>query len=170
MAVTNVQSSYATEYTGVGFAGQLADVGDYDAITGINEAGADVPFGVAVKQGVKDDGFANLSAGTDVVKGVTMHRHRDPFGVGATGGVQDKEASALLRYGRMYVAVEQAVVAGDPVFCRFATGAGGAVRGAFRKDADTATAVLVKGAKYLTTQATIGGIAKVQFDAGAAAT
>jgi hypothetical protein len=46
------------------------------------------------------------------------------------------------------------------VRARYATGAGGSQKGAFRKDADTATALLVKGAKYLTTQATIGGIAK----------
>jgi hypothetical protein len=98
-----------------------------------------------------------------VVKGITMHRHTDPFG--GSAGLADKAAGSLLRDGRIYVAVEQAVVAGDPVFVRYATGAGGSQRGAFRKDADTATALLVKGAKYLTTQATIGGIAAVEFDA-----
>lgn len=48
------------------------------------------------------------------------------------------------RHGYYTVYVEQAVSAGDPVYCR-ATAAGSEIAGAFRKDADGGDAVLVPG-------------------------
>lgn len=65
--------------------------------------------------------------------------------------------------GRVWVPVEEAVTAGDAAFVRFAAGAGGTQLGAFRKSADSASAVALPNAKYLT-DGSAGGLAVVQFD------
>lgn len=60
------------------------------------------------------------------------------------------EAVPVLRRGRIHVIVEDAVTAvGTPAFVRFASGAT-ANLGAFRTDADTATAVAFPGARFMT--------------------
>lgn len=68
----------------------------------------------------------------------------------------------VVRRGKVWVKVEEAVVPGDPVFARFAAGAGGTILGAFRKTADTATAVAIPSAVYRTT-AGINGLALVEL-------
>lgn len=68
-----------------------------------------------------------------------------------------------IREGRMFVTVEEAVTAGDAAFVRFAAGSGGSQLGAFRKSADTATAVALPNAKFLT-DGSSGGLAIVQVD------
>lgn len=70
---------------------------------------------------------------------------------------------SILRKGRAWVKVEEAVAPFDPVFVRFAAGGGGTALGAFRKSADTATAVQLPGAVYLTT-ALANGLAVVEFN------
>jgi hypothetical protein len=50
------------------------------------------------------------------------------------------------------------------VFVRFAAGGGGSQLGAFRKSADTATAVALPGAIYKSSQATPGGLALVEIN------
>jgi hypothetical protein len=62
------------------------------------------------------------------------------------------------------VRVEEAVLPGDPVFVRFAAGAGGTGLGAFRKSADTGSAAQVpNGAVYMTT-ASAGSLALVEVN------
>lgn len=53
-----------------------------------------------------------------------------------------------LRKGRIWVLTEEAVALGDPVFARFAAGAGGSILGLFRNDADTASAAQIPGASF----------------------
>lgn len=62
------------------------------------------------------------------------------FGDGIALGVMDK--------GAIYVLPETAVKPGDAVYVRIASGSGGSNLGAFRTDADTATAVVLSGAKW----------------------
>jgi hypothetical protein len=170
---TGIQTSYSFDMA-VAFAGQLANNQNYRAVSGNLEGAANIPFGIGLKKGAADDGYVPPSGSTDLIEGIAIHTHAiDTIGLSglapATAGVQPKEMFTVLRSGEIYVLVEEAVVAHDPVFCRYAAGGGGTQLGAFRKSADTATAALVKGAKYLTS-AGIGGIAKLAFDANAAAT
>lgn len=54
----------------------------------------------------------------------------------------------LLRVGSVWVTSEDACAEGAPVYMRVGAGAGGSLLGSFRSDADTATAVLVPGARW----------------------
>lgn len=66
------------------------------------------------------------------------------------GAAQDDEQASARRKGRIWVTVEDAVSKGDNVFVRYATGAGGSQKGAFRSDADTSTAAQLTGAQFFT--------------------
>jgi hypothetical protein len=170
---TGVQTSYGFDMA-VAFAGQLANNQNYRAVSGNLEGALNIPFGVGLKKGAADDGYATPTLVGDLIEGIAVHTHAlDTIGLSglspATAGIQPKEMFTVLRSGEIYVLVEEAVVAHGPVYCRYAAGAGGTILGSFRTSADTATAGLVKGAKYLTSAAA-GGIAKLSFDANAAAT
>lgn len=66
-----------------------------------------------------------------------------------TGMYVAKDQIPCLRTGVIYVNVEGTVAQDGAVYCRYAAGAGGSQLGAFRADADTATAAIVPNAKYL---------------------
>jgi hypothetical protein len=138
----------------VAFAGLLADLSNHATLSYRNAEAANMPFGIAVKKGAGDSDAALLSAAESVIAGVTVHTHAVDQQDG--DGVPPKGSIAVLTSGRIYVKVEQAVTPADPVYTRFAAGAGGSQKGAFRKDADTATAKLMKGARYLTSAAADG--------------
>lgn len=168
-----VQTTYGFDFP-VAFEGQLADINNYRMVTGVLEGAANIPFGVGLKKGAaSDDGYLSPSAAGDLIEGISVHSHsRDNRGFSsllpADAGVSPGQNFNVLRSGSIYVKVEQAVTAHDVVFCRYAAGAGGTQLGAFRKDADTATAAQLKGARYLTS-ALAGGFAKLSFDANSAA-
>lgn len=61
------------------------------------------------------------------------------------GNYIDSEIVPVLTAGGIWVVTETATNDLDPVYVRVAAGAGGSVLGAFRNDADSATAVLVPG-------------------------
>jgi hypothetical protein len=77
----------------------------------------------------------------------------------------DNETVRLLETGDIAVYSEEAVADRDPVYVRIAAGAGGSVLGAYRNDADTASAVLVPGARFVR-DATGAGPAWVSFKSG----
>jgi hypothetical protein len=60
------------------------------------------------------------------------------------------DAVAPVRKGRVWVLPEEAVTPASGVFVRFATGSGGSALGAFRASADTATAVQLTRARWIT--------------------
>jgi hypothetical protein len=59
----------------------------------------------------------------------------------------DGEMVEVLQEGGIIVYSETAMTERDPVYVRITSGAGGALLGAFRNDADTASAVLIPGAR-----------------------
>ncbi len=61
----------------------------------------------------------------------------------------DGETVPCLFDGAMAVVTETAVSDRDPVYVRIASGAGGSLLGSFRNDADTASAILVTGARFV---------------------
>lgn len=167
---TGVQTSYAFDLA-VAFAGQLADLNDFESKSGLLEGAANIPFGVGLKKGSADDGYVLPAAGGDLIDGIAIHTHAvDTIGLSglspSDAGLQPKQTFAVLRRGYIWVKVEEAVVRDDTAFCRYATGTGTQL-GAWRKSADTSTAAIVKGARYMTSAAA-GGYAILFFDAGIA--
>lgn len=146
-----------------GIAGQLADLSYKRAVTGINKQGAAIPFGVAMTKATGDGCYDLPNAVGDKVYGIALHSHDvDLTGLTGTQGIPIDGDFNLLEEGVAYVLVEEAVVDGDPVYVRYAAGAGGTQLGAFRKTTVLNEAGLVKGAIFRSS-AGIGGIAAVEF-------
>ena len=85
------------------------------------------------------------------------------FPSGGTPGATYQIGDALDAVsGKVWVAVEEAVSAMDPVYVRYATGSG-TQKGAFRKSADSSTAAALTGGRYLTS-ASAGGMALAEIN------
>lgn len=159
------QTSYSLSM-GRGLEGQLNDSGPHDIIT--MELPAAVPFGVGVTRGAAE-GEAVVPDATGEVStkglflGVTVHTHAVECSASGVPSYPAKSVASIIKKGRVLVKVEEAVNAGDQAFCRFASGAGGTQLGAFRKSADTATAVAVPGA-YFYKGAASGGLAVLDLN------
>lgn len=169
------QTSYAINLQAVAYPGQPADMSSLSDVTTALAVAAAIPYGVLV---VRD---GSNTAGFDKVAGKVPASSGDVTTLGSALGValadqaraQDpsvasaqypiNSAVSVKRVGRVWVAVEEAVNAGDPAFVRFASGGGGTQKGSFRKSADTATAVALPGAYYVSNQATPGGYAVVEL-------
>lgn len=136
----------------------------------LNEA--NVPFGVLVVEDTTglSDGRAHLPQATgDIttagkVAGVAQHTQFVEQSVGGTNnlGYAPQSSMNVLREGRIYVLVEDAVVKGGAAFVRFVAGAGEQL-GAFRSDADSGDAVALPGASFKTS-ADAGGLAVLQVN------
>lgn len=83
---------------------------------------------------------------------------------GQTVDYPAKSGVTVMRRGRMLVTCESDCALGGDVFVRFVAGAGGTQLGAVRKDADTASAVKLPGAKFLRVLAA-GGLTEIEYDA-----
>ncbi len=93
--------------------------------------------GVAVRQPVKT---TVSTAGLYGMPGITS--------ASVTADYVDGEVVPVLYDGSIWVYSEEAIVDGDPVYVRVASGAGGTVLGAFRNDSDTSSCALVVGATF----------------------
>lgn len=168
------QTSYSINISAVAFPGQPADLGVKDKTTALAVAAA-VPYGVLAVRDLTNTSAWNVAGKVPStsgsittlgsILGVVMAdqgRAQDPSVAVATLPINS--AMSILRTGRIWVLVEEAVVAGDQAFARFASGGGGTQLGAFRKSADTATAVAVPGAYYVSTQASAGGYACLEVN------
>jgi hypothetical protein len=146
------------------FAGMLADNERPNVISRSNEESSVMKFGRGVIFGTDPENQVLFpSDAADLFAGVVIHRHqtqrRELFATGGTGGetgLQEGEPGDILRAGRVWVEVEEAVAVGDAVYCRHADGAGGTIEGQFRTDADTASAFEVTGAAWVSETAGAG--------------
>lgn len=148
------QESYNVEMD-VAFEGMLADSGRHDALSKVIE-GAGLDFGLGCTYGTEEGQIKALSAITDKFAGCIIHKHVED------GVLVEKSAVSLMRKGRMYVKVEEAVAEGDPVHCR-AIAPGAEVVGAFRKSQDGVNTLEVKGAEFRSSAAA-GGLAIIDFN------
>lgn len=141
------QTAYNTEFA-VAVAGMLNDNGVDDVLTFAAETTLEA--GRPVVRGTADTQCLLPSGAADEFLGVTVFQQPvedDDLAAVLTFSVG--EPVGVLQKGRIWVRVEEAVVAGDPVFWRHTT-SGPLVPGGWRNDADTATAVQVAGARFLT--------------------
>ena len=152
----------------LGIAGGIADSGSLGHIESkASEEAAAFPFGVAVVAGTDPDVQVLLPTAAAKIEGVAVHEHIAPV-VDANGAlVQPDKMLGVMNVGRIFVLVEDAVTPASSVFVRIATGAGGSQKGAFRSDADTATALAASGMRFVSSAAA-GGIAILEIDADAA--
>ncbi|MEW5804283.1 MAG: hypothetical protein AB1847_19480 [bacterium] len=136
----------------------------------LNEA--TIPFGVLVVQDKWSglDKTAHLPSLTaeittaSVPLGVTVHTQALEQAIaGATNvGYPAFSSMSVLRRGRIYVQVENAVKAGDVPYVRFSAGVGEQL-GSFRSDADTADASILPYSRFVTS-AGAGGIAILEVN------
>jgi hypothetical protein len=151
----------------VAFAGMKADSGDDDCTTyAQGEASAEIPLGVMVAQGPTDVKAILMVDGTSKMVGVFVHDHEYPREEMGNTGVLPKNPMAVMRKGRVYVTVEEAVNKNDQAYVRHTASGGNTQKGSFRKSADSATAVICKGCNY-GSSAAAGGLAILEVDMNA---
>lgn len=143
-----VQTTFAIDYT-VGTPGQLADVANNTQNSKL--AAATVPFGTFVSRRASPadavSQCGNPAATADVTaRGIGIALKSEVEGSAGVGYVANDGVDILTK-GKCYVNVEGVVTDGQDLFVRFAAGAGGSQLGAFRADADTASAVALPGLK-----------------------
>jgi hypothetical protein len=130
-------------------AGMLGNIGDHHIDSMINESGADIPFGIGIVQGTSYNEAKTPSAATGQILGVVLRSDAyQNYSLTGTDGVASGDVMNVLRSGDVWVLPEQTVVPGDPVYCRFTVSSSEEL-GAFRKDADSGKAVLVKGLSWV---------------------
>jgi hypothetical protein len=96
-----------------------------------------IPFGCLVYESA--EGKAALPTGTgNVTAGRVGIALIDPLKASGVG-YEIGDAVRVMKRGRVWIATEEALAFGDTLFVRFATGTG-TQKGAFRNDADTASA------------------------------
>jgi hypothetical protein len=156
----------------VGVAGDIADLntaknGVIDSATS-EEASAEIPFGTMVIQGTADNGAKQLHTSAAVSEqlllGIAVRSH--DFAVGSElgdTGLKPGATFGVLKKGRAWVAVEDAVAPGDPVRVR-AVVAGNEVKGAFLTAADSTDAIDISAFAKWRTSADAGDLAVVEID------
>jgi hypothetical protein len=120
-----VQSTFSVNHA-VAYSGQLADNGPHDIATMRNdESTAEMAFGRAVRfASVSDAQSAKLPAAeTDKVAGILVlsHAYDAELELGTTGVVPGAELN-VLRKGRIWVTVEDAVEVGSRLWVRAVAG------------------------------------------------
>lgn len=131
-----------------------------------------IPFGVGVVEdltGLSDDRAHLPQATGDITTvgsfaGIAVHTHAVEQNKGGINnlGYEPQSAMSLMRRGRVYVEVEDAVVKGGLPFVRFVAAASEQL-GAFRSDADTSDAVALPNARFVTS-AGAGELAIVEIN------
>ncbi len=127
--------------------------------------GVDLVVTAAVTNGGEGTATASVTHGTnDTLHALSMHTHqlaqdRD------TGAVTYPQYSMVnaVRKGRIWVTVEEAVTSDDSVYLRFKANGTGKDPGQFRKSSDSSKAILVSGARFVTS-AGAGELAVVEIN------
>jgi hypothetical protein len=158
------QTSFSVNSASYMFEGQLADSGENDVVTALAEEA--IPFGKFMVRGTDPAVQGKLpTTATGITSklnhmGVALHDQARE-GVSGTGTYAIKDAVSALKRGRMVVKVEEAVVAGDDVYVRYA--AGGLGLGSFRTSDPGSAAALLANAVYMSA-ASANGFAVVEFN------
>lgn len=156
------QTAYSVNQ-GVALEGGLYDIGENDTMSYLVQDAAGISFGKGVSQGTADD-QAKLPAAAGDVTTTFLGVSQAVQGIEAdsSGVVKylQKAAMSVVKKGRVWVKVEDAVTAQGAVYVRHA--AGGLGVGSFAGAAGTGLALL-PGAKYITS-ASANGLAVVELN------
>lgn len=144
MSITSVQTAVAANAV-IGAPGQSYDAEPKTVVSRIAEE--DIPFGVWVSFTTEEkcelpDSAGEITAIT--AGGIAM---RDPNRA-STEGYKTGDLVRVCTRGKIFVLAEETVVIGDTPFARHTSGGGGSQKGAFRNDADTASAATPANTKF----------------------
>ena len=142
-------SGYDTNQA-LGVEGQLADTGLREVMSLVNSETTAVGYGVGVVD-VGDGTFEELDAAYKDIAGVNLLEHAEDNADETAASTPADKMGSVLRKGKVIVAVETAVSAGDDAYCRFDDGVAvpaQTTKGKWGADDDTNTRRHVKGAKF----------------------
>ena len=154
------QTVHATEMP-VARAGHVADLSNTDIISRLAEDAAGAGAGRLVVAGTDAENQAVAPTATGDVTGgdalgvvkydATKEPARTAAALAAGNEFDIEDTLPVVQKGRVWVLCDAGatIVANTAAFVRFASGAGGSVLGAFRQNADTATAVALPNAKFV---------------------
>lgn len=120
------------------------------------EASAQIAFGTLVVRATTTDYLLKPRVILPLVNngdiaGAVVHSHAyNPATDLGTIGLLPDTALDIMEMGTIDMLVEEAVTPADPVYMRYAVGAGGTILGALRKTAVAGESVLVKGIRFIT--------------------
>lgn len=160
-----VQTNYGIDH-GVAYAGMVADMQLVNAVSRLNNTAATIPYGKGVVTGSVEGAMALPTAVTTVaqVTGILQYElNRAQADGGVAGAVVNQDASVVTD-GVVWADNLVAVVQDDPVYLRIGatdTGSWSNVVGA-----GATLGLLIPGAKWVSTQATVGGLARIKFTVG----
>jgi hypothetical protein len=160
------QTSYSRSYSGR-VAGQLSDSGDHRIESFLNDEGSAIPAGIGVA--LKSAGKAEeIDSAADNMLGISVFSFaRNPNDLTGTDAIQNGDTFNVLVEGACFVAVEETVAVGDPVYVRVTSDGGSNTQlGKFRNDSDSGRCKLVKGARWLSAGST-SSPAELYFSAAA---
>ncbi len=163
-STTGVQTAYP-QAIDLGHEGLLADATIKDSITGINNTGAVLPFGVllvADSAGDADNAVKVVTTGVSKALGVAIDSFAFETTVDANDrpGYPDDEAVNILVRGAIVVYTEEAVNVGDPVRVR-TVASGTDYAGRFRKAAVTGQTAVLSNA-WFESKTTTSGLAVIR--------
>ena len=148
----------------------LADVAsavfdDDKAIALTAVEGVDLEVSAQVTNGGSGMATAGVTHGTsDTLHAISLHTHQLAQDR-ETGTVSYPEKAMVnaMRRGRVWVVVEESVTSDDPVYLRFRADGATKQPGQFRKSSDSGNAVLLSGARFVTS-AGAGELAVVEIN------
>lgn len=164
--------SVQTSVTQPGFAypGLLVDVGFNNYVQSfVNADTTTIDFGLGVVRGNADRKALLPTSDSQEFLGVTVRdeMRENTFLNGVSGGSPyqiGEMMGVLTKQGKIWVIVEDAVIAGGAVYCRFLANGALTQLGAFRSNADTVSTVdhafLIPNAQYYSS-ASAGGYAQI---------
>jgi hypothetical protein len=146
----SVQTTYSRA-AGTPHSGTPGDTGPKKDVSYLNDEGSDIPAGIGVT--LKSEGkIEEFDANADSLAGIVLNNFaRNPDSLSGSDAIQAGDMCNVRELGAVYVAVEETVAVGDPVYCRHTSdGADNTQLGKFRNDSDSGKAKLIKGARWLT--------------------
>lgn len=139
-----------------------------DVVTKVQPAAKSYFGRLVVRDGVSTDKVKHPAATISdlkTIEGVVQSTHALECNDVDDPGYAAKDAINVLKKGYIYVAIEEKIAVGDAVFVRFVAGAGGTKLGAFRNDADTASAVDISSvAKWVEGGSAADGVALLSLN------
>lgn len=111
----------------------------------------EIAFGCAVQQVSGDDSAIELpDNGSAIIRGVAVRDLAEENGsAGADNTFPVNSAVPIMKKGKIWVRVEEAVTPASDVYARYTVNGGNTQLGAFRTDADAGKAIQITQARFL---------------------
>lgn len=164
----SAQQTSVSARMAVGFPGMISDASrDTKLVSYTNEeASAEIPFGVFVKEGTLRDQMLLLTAINERIAGLVVHSHGHAKDneLGTTG-IKSKCTATVMTRGRAFVYVEEAVTRASKVLIR-AIAIAPELAGATRDTADASDLIDASAWARFVDDATGAGFVEIEFDVG----